>query len=148
MVLELLQRGVPFAQWEAPAVLSWLEVWVAFPHWYVSAIKKVIRCGANLEVRGGGRGTRTSCPHPHTTNTISTPPHPNTISTPSHLNIPHFHTLPQNITEVELEQELGITNCLHRLKLRLAVQEIVNLTSSPHPQQARKVTAANHCCIS
>ena len=34
----------------------------------------------------------------------------------------------QNITESELETELGITNTLHRLKLRLAVQEIVSLT--------------------
>jgi hypothetical protein len=34
----------------------------------------------------------------------------------------------QSITESELETELGITNTLHRLKLRLAVQEIVSLT--------------------
>ncbi|KAL5503411.1 hypothetical protein EMCRGX_G010358 [Ephydatia muelleri] len=94
MVLELVQRGVPFAQWDTSSVLAWLEVWVACPHWYVEAIKKVIRSGANLE----------------------------------------------SITDVELEKELGITNCLHRLKLRLAVQEIVNLTSSPHPQQARKTS--------
>ena len=34
----------------------------------------------------------------------------------------------QNVTESELETELGITNTLHRLKLRLAIHEIVSLT--------------------
>lgn len=55
MVLELVQRGVPFAQWDTSSVLAWLELWVACPHWYVEAIKKVIRSGANLEVRLGRR---------------------------------------------------------------------------------------------
>ena len=54
----------------------------------------------------------------------------------------HINPLPlQNITEAELGQELGITNTLHRLKLRLAVQEIVTLTSSANPQLARTVSS-------
>lgn len=36
----------------------------------------------------------------------------------------------QSIADSELEQELGITNSLHRLKLRLAVHEIVSITST------------------
>ena len=36
----------------------------------------------------------------------------------------------QQIGDVELQQELGITNALHRLKLRLAVQEIMTVTTS------------------
>ena len=46
----------------------------------------------------------------------------------------------QNITESELETELGITNTLHRLKLRLAVQEIVSLTCITKQQRTvRKI---------
>ena len=36
----------------------------------------------------------------------------------------------QQIGDAELEQELGITNTLHRLKLRLAVQEILTVTTN------------------
>ena len=36
----------------------------------------------------------------------------------------------QQIGETELEQELGISNTLHRLKLRLAVQEILTVTTN------------------
>ena len=40
----------------------------------------------------------------------------------------------QQIGDAELEQELGITNTLHRLKLRLAVQEIVTFTTNTKSQ--------------
>lgn len=50
-----------------------------------------------------------------------------------HSLYPHCTYAPlllQSISDSELEQELGITNSLHRLKLRLAVHEIVSTTSS------------------
>jgi hypothetical protein len=40
----------------------------------------------------------------------------------------------QQIGDAELEQELGITNTLHRLKLRLAVQEILTVTTNTKSQ--------------
>ncbi len=36
----------------------------------------------------------------------------------------------QSLTEAEYSQVLGITNTMHKLKLRLAVQEIVSITST------------------
>ena len=66
----------------------------------------------------------------------------------------HTHTRTrthtQNLTDAELEQELGIANTLHRLKLKLAVQEIVSLTSSSNPQLARTVSTSHdnmHVCV-
>ena len=58
----------------------------------------------------------------------------------------------QNITESELETELGITNTLHRLKLRLAVQEIVSLTciTKQHRtvRQGKKIINSDNVVIS
>ena len=41
-----------------------------------------------------------------------------------------FCSLLQQIGDAELEQELGITNTLHRMKLKLAVQEILSVTNN------------------
>ena len=51
--------------------------------------------------------------------------------TPSH---PHTFTSSltrsKSLTDAELEQELGITNTLHRMKLRLALQEVLSITTN------------------
>lgn len=46
----------------------------------------------------------------------------------------NWHCFLQQIGDAELEQELGIANTLHRLKLRLAVQEILTVTTSSKSQ--------------
>lgn len=70
--------------------------------------------------------------------------------TPSHLPT---HTPSQGLADAELEQELGITNTLHRLKLRLAVQEIVSITSNPKLHRTVRPTSCpniwiliSYCC--
>ena len=75
--------------------------------------------------------------------------------TPLHLPYTHTitHTLSQGLADAELEQELGITNTLHRLKLRLAVQEIVSITSNPKLHRTVRPTSCpniwiliSYCC--